>query len=184
MAVPGERSNNEKRLFTQECIYEALLILLRSGKKLDDITVSELTEKAGVSRMAFYRSYKKITDVALIHLNRVPLGYTKEIDPDTYDVHEHIRMFFMYFKKNHEILEFLIDGGHQSLISEMIVHEIRVTFQPILYDIGFREDYQITALTGIVEMSLLDWVKGDMKETPAQKAAQVIKIVDLSNIPL
>ena len=91
-------------------------------------------------------------------------------------------MFFPYFKENREILEYLISNGYQNAISEMIVHEIRVTFNSLLYDIGFQEDYQITALTGIIEISLLDWVKGGMKESATQKAEQVIKIVDLFNL--
>lgn len=180
--MSGGYSNNEKRRFTQECIYEALLILLRSGKKFDDITVNELAQKAGVSRMAYYRNYDSLINVIITHLNKYPLGYRDEIDPSTYDVHKHIRMFFPYFKENREILEYLINNGYQNAISEMIVHEIRVTFNSILYDIGFQEDYQITALTGIVEMSLLDWVKGGMKESTTQKAEQVIKIVDLFNL--
>ena len=50
-------SNKESRKLTRESLETALLLLLEK-KPLNQITISELVAKAGVSRNAFYRNYK------------------------------------------------------------------------------------------------------------------------------
>ena len=42
--------------FIKKCIKDSLLILMNE-KNFKDITITEITEKAGVSRMAYYRNY-------------------------------------------------------------------------------------------------------------------------------
>lgn len=49
-------SNKEANQLTRECIETALLLLLEH-KSFESITITELTQKAGVSRPAFYRNY-------------------------------------------------------------------------------------------------------------------------------
>ncbi len=51
--------------FLRTCIFEALMLLL-DQKKYEDITISELAEKAGVSRMTYYRTYENKEDVMKI----------------------------------------------------------------------------------------------------------------------
>lgn len=51
-------SNKESRKLTRESLETALLLLLLEKKPLNQITISELVAKAGVSRNAFYRNYK------------------------------------------------------------------------------------------------------------------------------
>ncbi len=50
--------------FLRTCIFEALMLLL-DQKKYEDITISELAEKAGVSRMTYYRTYENKEDVVI-----------------------------------------------------------------------------------------------------------------------
>ena len=50
-----------------DCIYTALLKLMQT-KPYKDITVSDITRKAGVSRMAYYRNFSDKDDILLNHL--------------------------------------------------------------------------------------------------------------------
>ncbi|MBR6940531.1 MAG: TetR/AcrR family transcriptional regulator, partial [Clostridia bacterium] len=50
-------NRSESNNLTRECITTALLIIIRE-KDYDEITITDITEKAGVSRMAYYRNYK------------------------------------------------------------------------------------------------------------------------------
>lgn len=50
--------------FLRSCIFEALMILLQQ-KRYEDITVSEITSKAGVSRMTYYRTYSSKEDIII-----------------------------------------------------------------------------------------------------------------------
>ena len=50
-------SNQESNQITRECL-EAALLDLMTTKDLDKISITELTNNAGVSRSAFYNNYK------------------------------------------------------------------------------------------------------------------------------
>ncbi len=50
-----------------DCIYEALLQLMEK-KEYKDITITDITKKAGVSRMAYYRNYADKDEILLRHL--------------------------------------------------------------------------------------------------------------------
>ena len=50
-----------------DCIYTALLKLMQT-KPYKDITVTDITKKAGVSRMAYYRNFNDKDDILLNHL--------------------------------------------------------------------------------------------------------------------
>ena len=49
-------SNEESNHLTRECLCTAMMRLM-SNTPLDRITIAEIVELAGVSRMAFYRNY-------------------------------------------------------------------------------------------------------------------------------
>jgi AcrR family transcriptional regulator len=55
-------SNQQAKLITKACFHSALIQLL-DKKDINDISVSELTRKAGVSRTAFYSHYQTVDDV-------------------------------------------------------------------------------------------------------------------------
>lgn len=55
-------SNDESRKFTRECITTAIVKLMKV-KEYSKITVTDICEKAGVSRAGFYRNFKDKEDV-------------------------------------------------------------------------------------------------------------------------
>ena len=60
------RENSAHRLAI-DCIYEALIQLMEK-KDYKDITITDITRKAGVSRMAYYRNYADKDEILLRHL--------------------------------------------------------------------------------------------------------------------
>ncbi len=50
-------SAKESNKITKECICTAFLILLEN-KSIEEISITELVKRAGVSRSSFYRNYK------------------------------------------------------------------------------------------------------------------------------
>ena len=60
----------KKNPFVAGCITEALLLLIKT-KSLDDISITEIIEKAGVSRVSFYRNFLSKEDVLERHLTRI-----------------------------------------------------------------------------------------------------------------
>ena len=55
-------SNAESNRLTRECIESALLILMED-KDLEDISITSIIKRAGVSRSAYYRNYSSKEDI-------------------------------------------------------------------------------------------------------------------------
>lgn len=174
-----QNSANEKRKeFTRKCIFDSLLILMRTNK-IEDISVTELTQKAGFSRMAFYRNYDSVMDIIVKHFDEYPLGYVGELDIENYDMHDHATRCFAFFKENKEIIHYLIQEGKSSFLWEYVDRHIRTTFRSVLKSFGVSEDYEITALSGVIFTILNDWAKKGMIEESSLKAKQVFTIFDM-----
>ena len=58
---------NEANILTKECIVTALLRLMKV-KSYSTISITDITNLAGVSRMAYYRNYKSKDDILINHL--------------------------------------------------------------------------------------------------------------------
>ena len=61
----------------RECIVTALIHLSKQ-KPFSSITISELTEKAGVSRMTYYRNYNSKEEVFQSYIDEIFDLYKKE----------------------------------------------------------------------------------------------------------
>lgn len=69
-------SNEESNKITRECIEIAFMDLL-SEKNMDKITISEIAQKAGVSRSALYRNYNSKDAILEATFENI-LDYTKD----------------------------------------------------------------------------------------------------------
>lgn len=70
----GKNSNN---LIARECIVTALLQLIYE-KPMSSITISELTKRAGVSRITFYRNYDSKEEIFISELKELVARYEAE----------------------------------------------------------------------------------------------------------
>jgi AcrR family transcriptional regulator len=79
------QNNQEANAITRECI-ESALILLMQTKRFEDITVTDITRKAGVSRTAYYRNYTSKEDILggyMRNLSQVLSDVLKQFDAVT-----------------------------------------------------------------------------------------------------
>ena len=72
-------TNSEQKAFFQQCLYTALTTLMQE-KKFEKISVGELCQRAGVSRMTYYRSYNNKEDILLQHLDECFATYLDGLD--------------------------------------------------------------------------------------------------------
>ena len=57
---------------------QALMQLLQT-KSLSNITISELTERAGVSRMTYYRNYNSMDEIFISYLKDLVDAYRQDV---------------------------------------------------------------------------------------------------------
>lgn len=70
-------AKNAANQLARECIVTALLQLLKE-KPLSALSISEITSRAGVSRMTYYRNYKSKEDIFVQALSDILDEYHRE----------------------------------------------------------------------------------------------------------
>lgn len=77
MADLFSKNHNKRTRFTRMCIGEAVFALM-DKKPYEEIKVSDIVKKAGVSRMTFYHYYETKEDAVSDYFNEIVAGYIKD----------------------------------------------------------------------------------------------------------
>lgn len=114
-----------QKKITKESIVTALIKLLES-KSFNEITITQITKLAGVSRMAFYRNYYTKEDIIAIYLDdMVTEFYSRFLDLGPTSKYDTLCSFFSFFKERKYFIEILMKSGliyifHQKLNSSLL----------------------------------------------------------------
>jgi AcrR family transcriptional regulator len=159
-------------LLARECIVEAMIKLIYE-KPLSAITISELTEKAGVSRMTFYRNYGSKEDVWKDELADILERYAGESMAQhpggIYYDREHMLHCFSYFYTYREFLDGLFTCGFGDIfLKYMTVYMLKAWS-------GY-DRYKLQAFAGVLYALYISWSQGGYRESAEQMADLVGKL--------
>ena len=144
----------------QDEILESLLLLMKT-KGFNDISVSELCRKAGVSRMTYYRNYNRKEEVITRHLDTLFDQYVKEILALTFKTpYDFSIKFFSYFKPERTLIQCLARSRMESLILGCFERYLELIFQNLfgytLLEMGLRR-FEIEFISGGLYKTLIAW---------------------------
>ena len=113
------KKKNQSNQLAKECIVTAL-IQLTEQKPFSAITISELTDRAGVSRMTYYRNYTSKEDVFKKYMDEIVEKYRREAGKlkkgKRYGEYENILQCFQYFVKYKNFIKCIIKIGMQNFL--------------------------------------------------------------------
>ena len=152
------KKENESNRIVRQCLTDALFLLLKE-KHIDEITIKELVDRAGVGRVSFYRNYKSKQDILLCYMNKLADSWwenvKKEKKPDII-----LRMFELFVNMKTTI-QILYDSSLSILLYEFIR---RTQFHEKAYSV--EEEYTYTRRSGLIFGWCDQWVRRGMKESP------------------
>ena len=165
-----EKSNREINNLTRESIETALFLLVKE-KPIDKITITELTKKAGVSRMAFYRNYSGISDVCFHigkYIRREVSRLKKKADYDNNAKQFYIDLFAT-LKKNESAAKILFSSDYG--VSLYYKFEAAQTDS-----FSTAEDfYKRVAHEAALKTIVMEWFHRNLKETPEKMGEICLK---------
>lgn len=148
-----KRNNEESNYITREAIQDALYLLM-DKHDYQDITITQIIKKSGVSRSAFYRNYKSKEDVIKDILTDLFHKIESEID----SIEINWTSGFDYFYKNKKSFDLITKAHLEYLILDKINEQL-------IYD-NSTANYIQAMNHGIVYNVILYWVKCGMTESP------------------
>lgn len=114
-------SNEGRNCYVTEHLRTALLELL-SEKPMNDISISELVDRAGVGRASFYRNYEQKDDILKAHIKTLFSEWTYEWKKnDGSPLSEQMRLMIGHFEKHIDFYRLLNDRELIYLLKDVII---------------------------------------------------------------
>ncbi|WEV43682.1 TetR/AcrR family transcriptional regulator [Lactobacillus sp. ESL0684] len=103
-----DRKTRTKQIRVSKNLLVNALLALMSKQPFNTITISELTQVAGVSRRTFYRHFKKIEDILTYYLeDLLNLLIEKLMKQEKFDLQSIVIQFFEFWKQYTDFLVIL-----------------------------------------------------------------------------
>jgi AcrR family transcriptional regulator len=169
-----EEKMEEYSLKAKSLIVEALFELLQK-QSFEKISITAITQKAGVSRLSYYRNFKSKEDIVeqfFDHEFRQFLTELKEQDQTQVTLRGIMILSFSYWQKKHRQIEMLVRDNQTYLI----YLSFQKNMQQILQQ--YQEQFSLTRrqtefVEGGIMLVLLEWIQGGCQETPEEIADNV-----------
>lgn len=153
-------SNEGRNLYVIEHITESLLILLKD-KEIEDISISELCDHAGIGRASFYRNFRSKEDILRAYINKLFDGWRSNWEKNNSIVlSSGIGMIFEHFEQYKEFYH-LLNKRHLIYLLKDILLDI-VELKPDLPKAdAYAKAFVAYSLYGWIEV----WFQRGMQES-------------------
>ena len=153
-------NNEQKNTYVKKQITATLIDLLKK-KSLPEISISELTDKAGIGRVSFYRNYQSKEDILKEESNRLIKEWGKLYESNPESAPETLfPSLFDFYRDHREFYTTLYNAGMSSIMMETIVGTIQIT-----PDMNNLEAYIKSFWAYDIYGWLLEWIKRGMPES-------------------
>ena len=150
--------------FTKRCLADALFALMKE-KPYEDISIQDIVDKAGFSRMAYYRNFKSINDILDYYLDSYVMDvYTKSNIPHNPSSASDAFRNFLVILSDERIKEIGTVFDKQELMGRIYKN---CRNRIIAHSNSDKMYYSAFVTGGMIEV-YINWVKGGYKETPEQ----------------
>jgi len=163
----------------KESIYLALMDLMRY-KSFAQISITEITTKAGVSRMSYYRHYNAKDEIFDDYLKDMFKDYQKNVLNHRNNLFHATTSFFTFFRI-HKVL--LINLEKANLLTRLLNHfynyiELLLNDLDIVKNNNLQiKSYHIDFITGGMFNLLIRFLRNDMKDSDTELGKQALLMI-------
>lgn len=171
--MKGQELAQQSRKF----IMVALLDLMKKHP-YEKITVKDITDRAGVARLTFYRNFLDKEDVLRKYLQNMFIDYMEELKKENTLV-DALAVCFSYWQMNGGFTELLIKNRIEYILYQPFKEYVSAVLER--YEVSDRlTESQKEFIVGGLFFSMIDWIKDDHGLPPQQSAKQILSIINLT----
>lgn len=168
---------SQSNIIAKKNVVSALLELIYE-KPISMISISELTNRAGVSRMTFYRNYNSIEEIFGKELDEIFQKYelddVNSVEGIYYD-EIHMRHCFTYFYLYRQFLEGLVYCGFGDMFLKKLTGYTYTKWYEIVEQ---DEEYKLVGFAGFVYSTYMLWKEKNYKESVEEMATYISKVFE------
>lgn len=178
----GNMAENAQSKRSKKWISDALTELMRK-KPFNEITVKDITDKAGVARLTFYRHFETKEEVLNYRFQELFSEYLSTIEnTEAKNLLEALTICFTYWKKNTRQIVALKENGLDALLYAPFSKYLDTMLSKYHADKEML-DIQRQFLVGGLYFSMIEYIISDDAPSPSQAADSVLKLlkIDIQN---
>lgn len=160
--------------FIKECIVKSLVSMMKE-KEFKDISITEITKKAGVSRMAYYRNYNFKEDILNDYMTTLIEDYKSKREENKDNPYLLILNAFEFFKNNKDFVLALEKSNLSNVIQNKINDYMVIFYPKALTNIEAR--YKLYILSGALYNTCKMWLINGLKEDSKLLAKAFVEIL-------
>lgn len=169
-----ERKNNK---IVNESITLALIQLM-AKKDFHEISITELTKRAGVGRVSFYRNFEDKTDVLRKYLNDIQYEFmvSREANRHNSNFTEYITELFSHLYNYKELAELLLKADMFYLVKEQfdyVFDKLKTTSE---------EETALFFLSGGLYNAFYYWAVNNFAASPKELAENITNYINAKNL--
>ena len=177
-----KKRQSSSNIFARKSMVKSLMDLMEK-KPFSAITITEITAKANVSRMTYYRNYSSKEDIFRGYLDDILYDYYEEAlsIPESGDFYDRENMLhcFNFIERNIGFVNSLFNGGLGNILlegfGEYLTHKWYKGNDKVRY-------YELESFAGALYNVFIAWARGGRKETPEQMADIMHNIYKKENL--
>ena len=153
-----------------DSVTEALLRLMRE-KQVDEISVSELAQLAGIGRVTFYRNFQNKDEVLQRYLQKETTNFLSRSELNilaTESPRGYIEKLLSHLYDYRETVDLLRCSGKMYLLEAEFDRAFHARLD------GTADRYQIAFISGGFFKVFFRWAENQYRESPAQLAARIV----------
>lgn len=160
-------------------LFTALLLLMEQND-YQNITVTDIAKKAGVSRMTYYRTYSSKEDILIQYFNDAAQELFEQFrNRRNITLYELNVIFFTFFQKHKNLIPLLRKANLMELIFQNFIQNLELFYLEILGNdhMDASTNYHIHFIAGGLSLALIPWIERGCPETPEQMAELVTSFI-------
>ena len=164
-----------KKEFSKNCLSQALIELLEEHE-YQDISIQDIVDKAGFSRMAYYRNFKEKSEVLEFYVHNIFSTFVKEKNLTfKYMGPEKFYSTLFNFFSSEAIVKMTRLFIKRNLVGYLYNEFIKLNHGGFVPN---QSDYFYSYIAGGFFAVLLTWVKNGLKESPEEMAAEATRVTN------
>ena len=160
-----------------ESVAMALVELLKN-KDLANIKVKEIVDKAGVSRMTYYRYYDSKEEILTTYAGEIINQFQQKLIQSernySYITHENLVLWLDYVCEHQKFIICLIENGMESFIYHAILrYQLGLSLNARRH---WKDRYIVISYSNTLAGIMIEWVQSDPKESSDEIAALICEL--------
>lgn len=162
-------SNEEAKRFSKECIFTALMSLMEQ-KPFEKISITEIAQKAGVSRNAVYRNFNTKEEILKDSISGITAGFIESLKTRSFASYDDYTLeVFRHLNETKDIGLAMVKADMTWILFDSFMM-FRGRFEVDDRIKSYYENYRI----GAIFYLYITWLENGCRETP-EELVQILR---------